>query len=61
MLWIVLRSRKSISGMSNLEFSPKGLAMDGMNNIPPPASRRSFLKTAGYGAAAAAVTPAWAL
>ncbi len=34
--------------------------MDVMKTVLAPVSRRSFLKSAGYGAAAAAVTPAWA-
>lgn len=34
--------------------------MDVMKTVLTPVSRRSFLKSASYGAAAAAVTPAWA-
>lgn len=34
--------------------------MDGTSNLLAPVSRRSFLKNAGYGAAAVAATPAWA-
>lgn len=41
-------------------ISPKGIAVRVIANVLPSVSRRNFLKTATYGAAAAAVKPAWA-
>jgi predicted dehydrogenase len=41
-------------------MSPKGIAVSVIDNVLPSASRRNFLKTATYGAAAAVVRPAWA-